>query len=51
MKGTRPTDSMVRYAKSLVNQLGYDPDDYDFDQMTFAECSNLIDELKAERDG
>jgi hypothetical protein len=51
MKGSRPTDSMVRFATSLANQLGYDLDIYDFENMTFAECSNLIDELKAERDG
>jgi hypothetical protein len=51
MRSGRPTDAMIRFAKILINQLGYDPDDYDFDNMTFAECSNLIDELKAERDG
>lgn len=45
----RPTDRMIEYATGLINQLGYDPDDYDFDKMTFEQVRDLIDELKVER--
>lgn len=45
----QPTEKMVNFAKTLIDQLGYDQDDYDFDRMSFEECKNLIDELKDER--
>lgn len=42
------TEAQINYAKYLLNQLGYDVDDYDFDVMTRADVSELIDELKEE---
>jgi hypothetical protein len=51
MIANKPTAAMIGFATSLIKQLGYDIDDYDFDNMTFAKCSNLISELKAERSG
>lgn len=45
----RPTDRMIEYAIALLKELGYDPDDYDFDKMTFEQVRDLIDELKVER--
>jgi hypothetical protein len=43
-----PTEKMIDYAKDLIEKCGYDQDDYDFDNMTFEECSDLIDDLKIE---
>lgn len=45
----RPTQPMIDFATDLLEQLGYDPDNYDFDQMSYDKCSELIDELKDER--
>lgn len=45
----RPTAKMIDYANSLLDQLGYNPDEYDFDNMTFEQVRDLIDELKGER--
>lgn len=44
-----PTTAMVSFAKQLLSELGYDLDDYDFDQMSYSEVSDLINELKDER--
>ena len=44
----KPTLSQIKYAKDLLRKLGYDLDDYDFEQMTKQEVSELIDELKSE---
>ena len=44
-----PTAKMIDYATSLLSELGYDPDEYDFDNMTFEQVRDLIDELKDER--
>ncbi|MEN6414362.1 MAG: hypothetical protein ABFC84_16615 [Veillonellales bacterium] len=45
----RPTAKQIEFATELLQQLGYDPDDYDFSSMDFQEVSKLIDELKDER--
>lgn len=45
----RPTAKMIDFATSLLEQLGYDRDEYDFDNMTFEQVRDLIDELKDER--
>ena len=45
----KPTDKMIEFATGLLDQLGYDPDIYDFDNMTFEQVRDLIDELKDER--
>ena len=45
------SDSQVKYAESLIQQLGYDVDDYDLQNMTSWEISELIDDLKEELEG
>lgn len=42
------TSAQIEYAISLLTKLGYDLDDYDFDNMSGSECAELIDELKRE---
>ena len=39
------------YAEKLLAELGYDADDYDFDNMTYWEVIKLIKELKEELEG
>ena len=46
-----PTARQIKYATDLLRKLGYDVADYDFDKMTKAEVSELIDELKNEWEG
>ena len=45
----KATAKMVEFAQDLIDQLGYDPEDYDFDFMTFEQVRDLINELKDER--
>lgn len=45
----QPTLKMLDFARSLLRSLGYAEEDYDFDKMTYQECSELIDQLKKER--
>lgn len=45
----KATQRMIDFALDLINQLGYDPDEYDFDSMTFEQVRDLINELKDER--
>lgn len=45
------TYGQVGYAKKLLDELGYDADDYDFDNMTYWEVAKLIEELKEELEG
>ncbi|MEN6566364.1 MAG: hypothetical protein ABFC57_08685 [Veillonellales bacterium] len=45
----RPTANQIEFATDLLQQMGYDPDDYDFDSLDFQDVSNLIDALKDER--
>ena len=46
----KPTMEQIKYATDLLRKLGYDVADYDFEKMTRAEVSDLIDELKQEWD-
>ena len=39
------TKAQRDYARSLCEQLGYDPDIYDFESMTKSELSELIAEF------
>ena len=43
-----PTDTQIKYAVKLINELGYDLDDYDFSEMNRLQVSALIRELKEE---
>ena len=45
------TQSQIKYAKILIQQLGYDLENYDLENMTGWEISNLIGELKEELEG
>jgi hypothetical protein len=47
----KPTIEQIKYATDLLRKLGYDVADYDFEKMTRAEVSDLIDELKDEYEG
>jgi hypothetical protein len=40
---------MISYAEQLLDELGYDLDEYDFDNMSFEQVRDLIDDLKNER--
>ena len=46
-----PTKVQCDYARDLMRNLGYDEDDYDLDAMERWEVSQLIADLKEERDG
>lgn len=48
---SKPTSAQIDYATDLIEKLGYDIDDYDFDAMTSADASELIQELKDELEG
>ena len=43
-----PTPSQIEYIGILCNELGYDPQDYDLDNMNQSEITDLIDQLKDE---
>ena len=43
------TPKMINFAEKLIEQCGYDINDYDLQAMTFQEVSSLIDELKEEQ--
>ena len=45
------TQAQIEYARLLINELGYDLDDYDLQSMGKGQISNLIGELKAELEG
>ena len=47
----RATQAQIDYATFLLNELGYDLDAYDFDDMTKEQVNKLIGELKAELEG
>ncbi len=42
------TPEQIEYATSMINELGYDMDDYNLPDMTVSEISQLIKELKDE---
>ena len=44
----RPTENQIKYATDLLRKLGYDLNEYDFDEMDREEVSELISELKEE---
>lgn len=48
---TIPTQAQINYATKLCNELGYDPEEYNFDRMDRGVISKLIGELKAELEG
>lgn len=47
-EAVKPTPSQIKYATKLLKTLGYDVDDYDFEEMDRWEVSDLINELKQE---
>lgn len=44
----KATLDQITYIKILADKAGYSEDDYDFDNMTFNEASDIIDDLKDE---
>ena len=42
------TPKMIKFAEDLIERCGYYTEDYDLEDMTFEEVSELIDELKEE---
>lgn len=46
-----PTKAQIKYANELLEKLGYDKDDYDFEKMTRSQMSKLIGQLKREWEG
>ena len=47
----RPTRKQIEYAADLLDKLGYDKEEYGLENMTRAELSELIGELKDEWEG
>ena len=47
----KPTAAQIKYAYDLIDKLGYDRDDYDFEKMTRQEAIKLIAKLKREWEG
>ena len=47
----KPTTAQIYYATDLIEKLGYDIEDYDFDNMTRSQMARLIDELRDEWEG
>lgn len=46
-----PTAAQIKYATDLIGKLGYDLEDYNFEQMTCQQVAWLIRELKHEWEG
>jgi hypothetical protein len=44
----KATLNQISYIKILADKAGYSEDDYDFDNMSFSEASDTIDDLKDE---
>ena len=44
----KATQKQIDYAKKLIDELGYDLDDYDLEKMTLGEMSNLLGDLQQE---
>lgn len=44
----KPTEDQVKEATKLLRDLGYDVDDYDFEEMNKWEVEDLISGLQAE---
>lgn len=47
----RPTKKQIDYAADLLDKLGYDKEEYDIENMSRAELSEQISELKDEWEG
>lgn len=45
----RPTEEQIKRAKNLLCKVGYDIDDYDFEEMDRWEVNDLVEMLKWER--
>lgn len=45
---SKPTPKMIQYVEILIDKCGYHQHDYDLMNMSFAEVSSLIDEMKEE---
>lgn len=43
-----PTKEQIKHAEDLLRNLGYDVDDYDFEEMDRWEVEDLISGLKSE---
>ncbi len=48
---TKPTSAQIDYVMWLLDNLGYDPQEYDIDRMTRLQLANLIDDLRKELEG
>lgn len=47
--GSAPaTQKQINYAKKLIEELGYDLDDYELEKMTHGEMINLLGDLQQE---
>ena len=47
--GSMPaTQKQIDYAKKLIEELGYDLDDYELEKMTRGEMINLLGDLQQE---
>lgn len=46
-----PTEAQIRYATSLLDELGYDAEEYELFSMSRQDMSALIDQLKNELEG
>ena len=47
----KPTAAQIKYAHELMEKLGYDKNDYDFEKMTRKDAIRLIAGLKREWEG
>ena len=48
---TKPTSAQIDYARYLLQELGYDEQEYDIEGMTRLSLANLIEELRHELEG
>lgn len=48
MEANKPALRQIKYANFLLQQLGYEVEDYDFEKMNKWEVEDLINGLKAE---
>ncbi len=47
----KPTTVQLEYARHLMDELGYDPQEYDIENMTRLKLADLIDDLRNELEG
>ena len=48
---TKPTAAQLDFARELMEELGYDEEEYDIEGMTRSRLASFIDALRYERDG